>query len=512
MDPVPALALRGITKRFPGVLANDRVDLDVRPGEVHAVVGENGAGKSTLVKILYGFYRADAGEIHLDGRAVEIRSPHDARRLQIGLVFQDFVQIPAMSVAENIALFLPDLPWRLDRRAIAGRIRTTSARYGLGVDPSAPLWQLSVGERQKVEVLKLLLADARILILDEPTRSLAPHEVSALFASVDALRRDGYAIVFIAHKLHEVLACADRITVMRGGRVTGTLARADASERALVSLMFGGAVAQASRPAHVSAGAAIPALSLEGITTRAGEGRGVALQGVDLAILPGEIVGVAGVSGNGQRELGDVILGVLPCASGVKRIGGEDAARWSVARVRASGVAFVPEDALAMAAIPSLTAIENMVAADSCRYARAGGLAIDWAAARRDVETALARLRVTLSSIDVPARALSGGNVQRMVLARELLHEPRLIVAFYPTRGLDVQSAVAARERLVAERDRGAGVLLISEDLEELSAWSDRLVVLLQGRIVAAAVPQAITMAEVGYLMTGTTAGHAAHR
>lgn len=510
MGVAPLLSLRAITKRFSGVTANDQVDLEVHRGEVHALVGENGAGKSTLMKILYGFYRADAGEIRLEGGPVDIRSPHDARRLGIGLVFQDFVQIPALSVAENIALFLPDLPWVLDTRAVAGRISAMSARYGFDVDPSVPVWRLSVGARQKVEVLKLLLADARILVLDEPTRSLAPHEVAALFVSFDQLRRDGYAIVFIAHKLGEVLTCADRITVMRRGRVAGTLSRAEASEAALVSLMFGAALAQPVPRPRQRAATVTPVLALEGVGTRA-EGHETALAGVDLTVGSGEIVGVAGVSGNGQRELGDVILGVEPCARGVKRLRGREATAGSVARVRASGVAFVPEDALGMAAVPSMTPLGNMVLADTRRYARAAGFAMDWPAVRRDLEAALARLRVTLPSLDVPAGALSGGNVQRMILARELAHEPGLIVAFYPTRGLDARSAVAARELLVAARERGAGVLLISEDMDELFSLSDRLLVLFRGRIVGTGTPPTMTRDDVGFLMTGSLPRHAHH-
>ena len=245
MLSAPVLSLRGITKVFPGVRANDRVDLEIHRGEVHALVGENGAGKSTLMKILYGFYRADAGEIRFDGHPTEIREPEDARRLGIGMVFQDFVQIPALSVAENLALFFPNLAFILDRGEIVRRIETTSRRYGLDVDPSAPVWRLSIGERQKVEVLKLLLADAQVLILDEPTRSLASHEIEALFRTFDGLRRDGFAVVFITHKLQDVLACADRITVMRRGRVAGTLPRAGATESALVSMMFGDVVAEA---------------------------------------------------------------------------------------------------------------------------------------------------------------------------------------------------------------------------------------------------------------------------
>jgi len=508
MDPIPLLSLSSITKRFPGVTANDGVDFELRRGEVHALVGENGAGKSTLMKILYGFYRADAGEIRVEGRPVRIRSPHDARRLGIGLVFQDFAQIPAMSVAENIALFLPDLPWVLDPAEIARRIRSMSQRYGFDVDPHAAVWQLSIGERQKVEVLKLLLADARILVLDEPTRSLAPHEVDGLLASLDQLRGDDYAIVLIAHKLREVLACADRITVMRRGRVAGTLPRARATEAALVSLMFGGALAEPVAPPREVPAGATPVLALEGVSTRT-EGREMALADLDLAIRPGEIVGVAGVSGNGQRELGDVILGVERCARGRKRLRGQDATAWSVAQVRRSGVAFVPEDALGMAAVPFMTALGNMALADTRHYARAGGLAMDWPAVRRDLEASLARLCVTLPSLDVPAGSLSGGTVQRLILARELAHDPALIVAFYPTRGLDARSAGAAREQLVAARERGAGVLLISEDMDELFSLSDRLVAMFRGRIVGAGTPGAITREDLGYLMTGSATRHA---
>ncbi len=507
----PLFALRGITKSFPGVIANDHVDLDVHGGEVHALLGENGAGKSTLVKILYGFYRADSGEIRLHGHPVQIRSPHDARRLRIGMVFQNFTLIPAMSVVENIALFLPDLPAVLDKAAIVRRIEEFSGRYGLSINPWAPVWQLSIGERQKVEVLKLLLADARLLILDEPTRVLAPHEVEGLFRVFASLRRDGYAIVFITHKLQEVLACADRITVMRRGKVTGSLPRSAATEGGLVSLMFGRAPVEPrhrGRPRREETRQ--PLLELKQVSTRPGGG-GVRLEDISLTVMPGEIVGVAGVSGNGQRELGDIVLGLEPCAQGAKLLSGVDATRWSVADVRASGVAFIPEDPLAMAVVPTLSVLENAALGATCAYALRGGLAMDWDAVRDDMERSLERLSLTIPPLSTPAGTLSGGNLQRVVLAREMARDPKFIVALYPTRGLDVASATAARERLVAARDSSVGVLLISEDLGELFSLSDRLVVLYRGRIVGTFAPQETTVDTVGRLMTGSMADHGAN-
>jgi simple sugar transport system ATP-binding protein len=499
--------VRDITKSFPGVLANDGVSFDVRGGEIHALVGENGAGKSTLMKILYGFYRPDAGEIRIEGRPVQIRSPHEARGLRIGMVFQEFVQIPALSVAENIALFQARLPAVLDMPAIVRRIEELSRRYRLEVDPRAPMWRLSVGERQKVEVLKLLLADARILIFDEPTRGLAPHEVAGLFHVFADLRRDGYAVVFITHKLAEALAGADRISVMRRGRIAGTLARPDATEDTLVSLMFGAAVASPVPRRRDAARVAEPLLELRNVSTRA-DGRAVSLRDIDLTVAPGEVVGVAGVSGNGQRELGDVILGLAQCARGAKFLAGADATGWSVARIRAGGVAFIPEDALAMAGIARLTVLENMALGDTRRYARHGGLAIDWERVRSDLVRSLARLGVPVPALGAPLGTLSGGTVQRVVLARELARRPKLIVAFYPTRGLDVRSATATRDLLAASRDDGAGVLLISEDLAELFALSDRLLVLFRGTLVGASAPADISVEEVGYLMTGARERH----
>jgi general nucleoside transport system ATP-binding protein len=498
----PMIALRSITKSFPGVLANDHIDLDVFSSEIHALLGENGAGKSTLMKILFGFYRADAGEIRLNGKPIVIRSPRDAHVHRIGMVFQDLNLIPAFTVAENIALFLPDLKAVLNPREIDNRINEVSKQYGLEVNPRALVSQLSIGEQQKVEILKLLLSDARLLILDEPTRVLAPHEVEALFDILDNLRKNGYAIVLITHKMKEVLECADRITVLRGGRVAGTLLRADATEEKLVTMMFekelsGLKIAESKREE-----ASTPVLELRGVETHA-EGAGTSLKEINLQIRPGEIVGVAGVSGNGQRELCDVVLGMETCVRGEKVLFGRDLTNHPVRTMRENGVSFIPENPLAMASVPFMTVLENMALTQTGRYARRGGFSMDWRAVKADIQQTAQRLEFPINFYTIP-KALSGGNLQRMVILREMTHDPRLIIASYLTRGLDVQSTIAARQALIQARESGAGVLLISEDLEELFTLSDRLLVLHGGRIVGEFKPSETDIYKVGHLMTGS--------
>jgi ABC-type uncharacterized transport system ATPase subunit len=506
-NPSPTFSLRGITKAFPGVLANDHVDLDIYNSEVHALLGENGAGKSTLMKILYGFYRADSGQILRDRKPVTINSPHHARAFQIGMVFQDFSLIPALSVAENIALFLPHLPALLNMKEIDRRIREVSEKYDLQVNPRAQVSQLSIGEQQKVEILKLLLADARVLILDEPTRVLAPHEVEALFKIIGSLRQDGYAIILITHKMREVLECADRITVLRAGRVAGTLLRSEADEDRLIALMFEKTLTtlHVDRK-HVSVDTVSPLLELKGVETH-GEGLETSLKEINLTIYPGEIVGVAGVSGNGQKELGDVALGMIRCIRGRKFFFGKDFTNQSIQEVRKSGVGFIPENPLTMAIAPFMSVLQNMALTRSRQYARWGGLRMDWQEVRADAEKTLKRFGFSFP-LFVPARSLSGGNLQRMVIVREMTQEPRLIIASYLTRGLDVQSTIAARQALVQARDHGAGVLLISEDLDELFSLSDRLIVLYGGKIAGTFRPEETNAYEIGHLMTGSEVQH----
>lgn len=506
----PMISMREISKSFPGVVANDHIDFDIFHSEIHALLGENGAGKSTLMKILYGFYRPDSGQIFLDGKQVSIQSPNDARALQIGMLFQEFTLIPAFSVAENIALFLPDLDTVIDLKNISQWIDEMSTRYGLWVDPNAMVSDLSIGEQQKVEILKLILSDSRLLILDEPTRVLAPHEIDALFEVLSSMRQDGYAIILITHKIKEVLECADRITVLRNGCVAGSIVRVNATEDKLVEMMFGRQLSKLTTDKKERREeTASPILELHNLHTH-GEGTETKLEKINLKVYPAEIVGIAGVSGNGQRELGDVVLGMINCVKGTKHLFGNDITNKSIQDLRRNKISYIPENPLTMAAAPYLSVLENMAVTRTWHYALRGGLALDWQAIKADTENTMERLGFSFS-LNIPARSLSGGNLQRMVIVRELTHDPRLIIASYLTRGLDAQSTIAARQALIQARDDGAGVLLISEDLEELFLLSDRLIVLYGGRIVGSFKPEETNFYEVGHLMTGSEVHNVDH-
>jgi simple sugar transport system ATP-binding protein len=497
-----------MTKSFSGTLANDHIDLDIFNSEVHALLGENGAGKSTLMKLLFGFYRADAGEILMNGKPVSIQSPRDASIAKIGMVFQDLNLIPAFTVAENIALFLPDLKQVMKPDEIDRRILEVSRQYGMEVNPKALVSRLSIGEQQKVEILKLLLSNARVLILDEPTRVLAPHEIKALFGTLEQLRKHGYAIILITHKMKEVLECADRITVLRRGRVAGSMARADATEEKLLTLMFEKELAGLKVGTSYPGKARDTVLDLAGINTQP-EGAGIALKDIHLKIHAGEIVGVAGVSGNGQRELCDVILGMENSLHGTKLFYGQDLTNQPVQVMRRNGVSFIPENPLQMASVPFMTVLQNMALTNTRKYARRGGFSMDWKAVKDDIDDTGNRLGFTVEYYKM-AKSLSGGNLQRMIILRELTHHPRLIIASYLTRGLDVQSAIAARQALVQARDSSVGILLISEDLDELFTLSDRLIVLHGGAIVGEFQPSETDIYTIGHLMTGSEVEHAA--
>jgi len=495
----PILAAKGIVKRFGDLVAVDHADLELRPG-VHALLGENGAGKSTLVKAIYGYHRPDEGQILVDGRAVKIRDPADARRLGIGLVFQQFTLIPALTVTENVALFLPDLQPVLAYDAIGRRIRTFSERYGLAVDPARRVGTLSLPEQQRVEILRVLLAGARILILDEPTSALPAQEIEALFAVLRRLREDGYPVVFITHKLPEVFAVADRVTVMRRGAVVGNEPVDELNEETCLRMMFGDVPDAPAKTERLEAATRAPALALEHVTSI---GQGRLLVDLDVAVARGEIVGVAGIAGNGQRELGDTVVGAFRIKHGRRRLFGEDATTWSVRRIREAGVAFVPESVQREELIWSMTLEENVALGSPRRFWRIGGCSFDRRAARREWAKASATLDLQLPDPKTRAGTLSGGNAQRFAIARELRRDPKLLVALYPTRGLDVRTATTVRRLLLAARDRGCGILLVSQDLNELLDFSDRLLVMRDGRIVGEVDPAKTDVYEVGRLMTG---------
>jgi simple sugar transport system ATP-binding protein len=499
----PLLETRGLTKRFGDLVANDHIDLTVYAGEVHAILGENGAGKSTLMKSLYGFHQPESGEILLHGEPQVIPTPQEGRRLGIGMVFQNFTLIPAMTAMENIALFLPDMGAVMRASAIRARIAEVMDRYDLHVNLDEHVVDLAMGERQKVEILKILLGGAHVLIFDEPTSVLAPHEVEGLFRVFDRLCQDDFAVLFITHKLPEVMAVSHRITVLRGGRVAGRLLRADATERQIVTLMLGTAPPE---PVHVENEAALtgtPVLRFAEVSLHDPH-TGIGLKDVSFDVYAGEIVGVAGVSGNGQSELGDVTLGLRRPDAGRIELDGMDIAHRSTAAILDAGVACIPEDPLHMGAIAGMTVTENMVLGEQARYARWGGLTLDWSAAARDAQR---QLSTTFLASPPPLTAyaenLSGGNLQRVVIAREVGRAPRLLIAYYPARGLDVSNAEAMRQLLLQHRSNGVAIVLISEDLDELFALSDRLLVMYHGRVVGNCAPRETDSHAVGHLMTG---------
>ena len=496
-----ALRLAGIRKEFLGVVANDNVTLEVRRGEVHALLGENGAGKSTLMKILYGYYQPDAGSVEIDGHPVPIHSPADARRLGIGMVFQSFMLIPALTVRENVALAMADVGAVPDWRGISRRIREVAARYGFEVDPKAPVWTLSVGEQQRVEIVRLLVTGARLLIFDEPTSVLAPTDVEALFRVFAHLKADGYTVVFITHKLREVLACADRVTVLRRGRVSGVVDATGATEADLVRMIVGvdPGADRPTRDSHQAHGD--PILELRGISAHDDRG-GPGLRGVSLALRAGEIVGLVGVSGNGQVELGDVALGVRAPTAGAVLLGGVDVTHWPIERRLAAGLGVLPDDPMRMAAVGAMSVQENLALGDLAARRRPGWLGVDWASARARAEWLTRTFGLAMPRLDTPLETLSGGNVQRIAFARELSRRPRALLVYHATRGLDIAAVEVVHRALRQARDEEAGVVVVSEDIDELRALCDRLLVIYHGEIVGETSAADADLHEIGLLMT----------
>ncbi len=500
MADASVLELKGITKRFPGVLANDHVDFDLHDGEVHALLGENGAGKSTLMNVVYGLYRPDEGEIHVNGKPVTIHSPREAIDLGIGMVHQHFMLIPVMTVAENIVLAAePRKGLLLDYDAARQRVRDLSEQYGLAVDPDARVESISVGQEQRVEILKALYRNADILILDEPTAVLTPQEASQLFETLKALVAQGLSIIFISHKLNEVLEIADRITVLRRGKKIETLLRAGATEQKLAQLMVGREVLLRVEKNPTEPGD--PLLQVEDLEVL--DDRGLqAVRGVSLNVRAGEIVGIAGVDGNGQTELVDALTGLRRPSAGAVRIRGKDVTKASARDVLDTGVGHIPEDRQRRGLVLEFTLAENLALEE---YRKPPLSRWGWLYPGRLV----ARARKLLEEFDVrggrpqtPASALSGGNQQKVVIAREVARDPSVLVAAQPTRGLDVGAIEYVHRRLVETRDSGKAILLVSLELEEIIGLSDRILVIYEGRVVGE-LPPSVSEEELGFAMTG---------
>ena len=498
--------MRSITKRFPGVLANDSVDFEARRGEVHALLGENGAGKSTLASILTGLYRPDSGEIAIDGKTVEFHSPRDATEAGVSMVHQHFRLAASLTVADNIVLGHRGTPWlRTNPATIESQVGELAKRYRMPVRPDARVWQLSVGEQQRVEILKALYRGARILILDEPTSLLTPQEADDLFETLRRMTAEGRTIVFVSHKLDELMSVSDRVTVLRAGKLIGTVNTRESSPRELARMMIGREVVFSA--AKESRAAAPSEVALELRDVSADDDLGLqALHDVSLSVHQGEILGVAGVAGNGQRQLAEAVSGARARTSGSVAVKGRSLRSGDPEGAIVQGVAHVPEDRLGTGVSPSLSIAENLILKSHRQAPMSTRGVLRHDRIRRNAQDLMRRFAVAAPGPDTPTRLLSGGNVQKVVLARELSSNPAVILAANPTRGLDVGATEAVRSLLLEAAGKGVGILLISEDLDEILLLADRIAVIYEGRIVGVVPRSTADVQHLGLMMAGSSA------
>jgi simple sugar transport system ATP-binding protein len=505
---VPVLEMRGITKRFPGVLANDGVDFTLHKGEIHALLGENGAGKSTLMKILYGLYQADSGTIRVNGQEVQIREPNDALRLGIGMVHQHFMLIQQFTVAENLVLGAE--PRRrgifLDMDTAVAKVTEVSEQYGLAIDPTARITDISVGMQQRVEILKALLRGADILVLDEPTAVLTPQEVSELFVIMRNLTARGKSIIFITHKLKEVMGISEHVTVIRRGRVVGALETAKTGVDELATLMVGRDVELVVEKGPAKPGDDV--LTIENLQVL--DARKLpAVRGVSLALRSGEILGIAGVDGNGQTELVEAITGMRRATAGKVTLAGRDVTNSEPRKLFESGVVHIPADRHRHGLVLYFTVAENMVLQTYCRPPFSKNSRLNWETIKREARRLIEQFDIRTPGEDVNASSLSGGNQQKVIVARELSRRPELVVAAQPTRGLDVGAIEFVHRKLVEARDAGKAVLLVSLELDEILALSDRIAVMYEGEIVGVLEREQATEELLGLMMAGASRGPA---
>ncbi len=501
---IESMQMRDIVKRFPGVLANDHVDFDVNAGEIHALLGENGAGKSTLMKVLYGLYQPEEGEILLNGKVADIHSPTDAIEQGIGMIHQHFMLVDNLSVAQNVALGLKsDKGPVLDLAVVTARIRELADKYGLYVDPDIIINRLSVGERQRVEIIKALYRGAALLILDEPTAVLTPQEVDEIFKIFRNMAVEGHALIFISHKLDEIFALTDRVTVLRDGRVVGDVLTADVTKNELANMMVGREVSLERQRPPVAPGEV--RLKLENVSAVNDRGQPV-LRNISFAVRSGEILGVAGVSGNGQRPLAEAIAGLQPVSEGRIEMDGRDVTNLSPSEMFKIGLSYIPEERMHDGVIKNFNVAENLVLQDHQFPPYSKGIFLNFKEIDRHADEMIREFDIKTPGKETAVKNLSGGNIQKLILARELDRQPRFLIAAQPTRGVDIGATEYIHAQLLKQRSEGLATLLISEDLDEVMAMSDRIMVLFGGEIMGIVDSDQVTVEQLGLMMAGEKA------
>ncbi|WP_210527083.1 ABC transporter ATP-binding protein [Rubellimicrobium arenae] len=499
------LAIRGLTKAYPGVVANSDVSFDIRPASVHALLGENGAGKSTLVKTIYGLVRPDAGSMTLAGRPYTPAEPRAARAAGVAMVFQHFSLFDALSVAENIALGMENPP---PLRDLSSRIAQVSREYGLPLDPRRTVGDLSAGERQRVEIIRCLLQAPRLLIMDEPTSVLTPQEVDILFGTLRQLREEGTAILYISHKLEEIRALCEEATILRGGKVVATCDPRATSARQMAEMMVGGTLKTPAR-ATIAGGEVV--LEVQGLSAASPRQHGMALRDVTFSVSRGEVLGIGGVAGNGQDELLLALSGEMRTAPGMVRLGSDPIGRCSPSERRARGLLCAPEERMGHAAAPDMTLTENAFLTGRVRERLARGGFVDWTGARSFAERVIRGFDVRTPGPGAAARSLSGGNLQKFVIGREILQRPEVLVVNQPTWGVDAAAAASIRQALLDLASQGAAVVVVSQDLDELMEISDRFAALNEGRLSPARPARGLTVEEIGLMLGGAHGMEVAH-